>query len=169
MARISLTSRIDIKNIRQDRASKFWFNASAEECAELVERFGFLGVNSLAAELKINKSAHDSWDVSVHLTGEVVQACCVTREPVSEPVDFLIEERYVRSLEKCSEIEVSLDGAELLQDDNIDVGEMLAQSLAISVTAWPRAPAAPEQYATDEEESDHPFAGLADMKNWRPE
>jgi hypothetical protein len=84
-------------------------------------------------------------------------------------VDFLIEERYVRSSGDQNEVEVSLDGTEPLQDDNIDVGEMLAQSLAIAVTAWPRAVDAPETYTTDEEPSDHPFAGLAALKNRRPE
>ena len=41
---------------------------------------------------------------------------------------------------------------------------MLAQSLAVAVTPWPRAPEAPETFAIGEESSDHPFAGLAALK-----
>ncbi len=169
MSRISLTSRININRIREDRLNMFRFNASADECAELADRFGFLAVNSLAAEFGMRKSTSDCWDVTGCLTGEVVQACGVTGEPVSETVDFLIEERYVRSSGEHGEIEVSLDGAEPLQDDNIDVGEMLAQLLAVSVTAWPRLVDAPERFTTEEKTTDHPFAGLAVLRGRRSE
>ena len=41
---------------------------------------------------------------------------------------------------------------------------MLAQSLAVAVNSWPRAPEAPETVTIGEETSDHPFAGLAALK-----
>ena len=41
---------------------------------------------------------------------------------------------------------------------------MLAQSLAVAVNPWPRAPEAPETITIGEEPSDHPFAGLAALK-----
>ena len=169
MPRINLISLVNINKVRQDKAAPFSFVATEGECQILAERFGFVAVKAVEATFSIRKSARDCWDVEGHLSGVVVQACGVTGAPVSETVDFLIEERYVRSTGDQNEVEVSLDGTEPLQDDNIDVGEMLAQSLAIAVTAWPRAVDAPETYTTDEEPSDHPFAGLAALKNRRPE
>jgi hypothetical protein len=169
MTRISMVSRINVNRIRQGKLNRFQFNASAEECAGLADRFGFLGVNSLRAEIEIHKSERECWDVSGRLIGEVVQACGVTGAPVRETVDFLIEERYVRSSGEHSEVEVGLDGEEPLQDDNIEVGEMLAQLLAVSVTAWPRAVDALERFTTDEKASDHPFDGLAVLRGRRPE
>ena len=115
------------------------------------------------------KLASDCWDVRGRLSASVVQACGVTGEPVPETVDFLIEERYVRSAEDPAEVEVRLDDAEPLQDGAIDIGEMLAQSLSLAVTSWPRAPHAPDKLNVDESVSGHPFAGLAALKSWRSE
>ena len=84
--------------------------------------------------------------------------------PLRETLDFLIEERYVRTAGDPEEVEVHLDEAEPLENGAIEIGEMLAQSLAVAVTPWPRAPEAPETVTIGEEPSDHPFAGLAALK-----
>ena len=98
------------------------------------------------------------------LKGEVVQACGATGVSVSESIDFLLEERYVRTAGDPEEVEVHLDEAEPLENGAIEIGEMLAQSLAVAVTPWPRAPEAPETVTIGEEPSDHPFSGLAALK-----
>ena len=116
----------------------------SEKC--FVTRFKFLDVLSLSAELIIRKSARDCWDVVGQLRGVVVQACSSTGVPLRETLDFLIEERYVRSVGNQEEVEVHMDEAEPLENGAINIGELLAQSLAIAVTAWPRAPEAPEIY-----------------------
>ena len=138
------------------------------ECQFLAARFHFIELRSLSAELCVRKSARGCWDVSGQLKGEVVQACGVTGVPVSETIDFLLEERYVRTLGNPDEVEVYLDEAEPLENGAIEIGEMLAQSLAVAVNPWPRAPEAAETFAIGEESSDHPFAGLAALKRQPP-
>ena len=97
-----------------------------------------------------------------------MQACSSTGVPVREIVDFLIEERYVRSVDNQEEVEVHMGEAEPLENEAINIGELLAQSLAIAVTPWPRAPEAPETYTSGETLPDHPFAGLAALKRQPP-
>jgi uncharacterized metal-binding protein YceD (DUF177 family) len=118
--------------------------------------------------LTICKSARDCWDVAGQLRGVVVRACRSTGAPLREVVDFLIEERYVRSVSSHEEVEVHMDAAEPLENEAINIGELLAQSLAVAVTPWPRVLEAPETFTIGEELPDHPFAGLAALKRRLP-
>ena len=131
----------------------------------MAERFGFLEVRALQADLRIVQVAKGSWDVRGRLTAEVVQACGVTGDAVPETVDFELEERYVQAVGSEDEIVVDLDEAEPLDGGRIDLGEMVAQSLALAVTPWPRSKDAPASFEAGEDERPHPFAGLASLKS----
>jgi uncharacterized metal-binding protein YceD (DUF177 family) len=168
MPQITLDTIISVDHIRRDSLNFFKFFASDHECQALASRFKFLDVKSLSAELSISKSARDCWDVTGQLRGHVVQACGVTGVPLCETVDFLIEERYVRSFGNLDEVEVSADEAEPLENGAINIGEMLAQSLAVAVAPWPRALEARETFTSGEKLPDHPFAGLAALKRQTP-
>lgn len=169
MPRTTLDSIISVDNIRPDSPSFVKFVASDKELKSLATRFDFLDVLSLTAELTICKSAPDCWYVTGKLRGLVVQACSSTGVPLREIVDFMIEERYVRSVGNQEEVEVYVGAAEPLENETINIGELLAQSLAIAVSPWPRAPEAPETYTSGEELPDHPFAGLAALKRQPPQ
>ena len=168
MPKTTLDSILNVDQIRPDSANILKFVASDKELKSLATRFKFLDVLSLSAELTIQKSARHCWDVAGPLRGVVVQACSSSGVPLRETVDFLIEERYVRSVGNQEEVEVHMGVAEPLENEAINIGELLAQSLAIAVTPWPRAPEAPEVYTCGEELPDHRFAGLAGLKRQPP-
>ena len=168
MPQINLKSIISVDHIRPDSRNFFKFFASECECRSLASRFHFLDVKSLSAELSIRKSARDCWEVTGQLKGLIMQACVATGDALCENVDFLIEERYVRMDCSPDEVEVHADEAEPLENGAINIGEMLAQSLAIAVTPWPRAVGAPETFTSGEKLPDHPFAGLAALKRQSP-
>jgi uncharacterized metal-binding protein YceD (DUF177 family) len=168
MPQVTLNSIISVDRISSDSRNFFKFFASDEERQSLTTRFQFLDVLSLSAELTICKSAWDCWDVAGQLKGAVVRACRSTGAPLRETVDFLIEERYVRFESSHKEVEVFMDVAEPLENEAINIGELLAQSLAVAVTPWPRVDEAPETYTSGEELPDHPFAGLAALKRRIP-
>ena len=168
MLKTSLDSIVKVDRIRPDSPNFFEFVASDKELKILATRFKFLDVLSLSAVLTICKSAQDCWDVVGQLRGVVVQACGSTGVPLRETVDFLIEERYVRSGGDQKEVDVHMGVAEPLENEAINIGELLAQSLAIAVTPWPRAPEAPEKFTSGGEFTDHPFAGLAAFKRQPP-
>ena len=131
----------------------------------MAARFGFAAVARLSARLKVKRAGPGHWNVTGKLQAEVTQLCGVTGEPVPESVDFNIEERYCRASEEGTDIDVSLDGFEPLVDGAIDLGEVVAQTLAISVNPWPRSVDAPHSFAVGESEKEHPFAGLAALKS----
>ena len=168
MPKTTLDSILHVDRIRPDSPNVYKFVASDKELKSLATRFKFLDVLSLSADLTICKSAQDCWDVVGQLRGVVVQACSSTGVPIRETVDFLIEERYVRSIGNQGEVEVHMGVAEPLENETINIGELLAQSLAIAVKPWPRSPEAPKTYTSGEELPDHPFAGLAALKRQPP-
>ena len=164
MPKVSLNSVISVNSIQPESRNFFKFVASGEERQILKTRFEFIDVLSLSAELFICKTARDCWRVNGQLIGVVVLACRSTGTPIRETVDFMIEERYVRSVSSHEEVEVYMDVAEPLENEAINIGELLAQSLGVAVTPWPRVNEAPETYTSGDGLPDHPFAKLAALK-----
>ncbi len=165
MQKMSLSTVIDVDSLPFSGPQICKIDCDESECAALAARFGFAAVVRLSARLKVKRAGPGHWNVTGKLQAEVTQLCGVTGEPVPESVDFTIEERYCRASEEGTDIDVSLDGFEPLVDGAIDLGEVVAQTLAISVNPWPRSVDAPHSFAVGESEKEHPFAGLAALKS----
>lgn len=165
MQKMSLSTVIDVDSLPFSGPQICKIDCDESECAALAARFGFAAVARLSARLKVKRAGPEHWNVTGKLQAEVTQLCGVTGEPVPESVDFTIEERYCRASEEGIDIDVSLDGFEPLVDGAIDLGEVVAQTLAISVNPWPRSVDAPHSFAVGESEKEHPFAGLAALKS----
>jgi uncharacterized metal-binding protein YceD (DUF177 family) len=165
MQKMSLSTVIDVDSLPFSGPQICKIDCDESECAALAARFGFAAVARLSARLKVKRAGPEHWNVTGKLQAEVTQLCGVTGEPVPESVDFTIEERYCRASEEGTDIDVSLDGFEPLVDGAIDLGEVVAQTLAISVNPWPRSVDAPHSFAVGESEKEHPFAGLAALKS----
>ena len=165
MQKMSLSTVIDVDSLPFSGPQICKIDCDESECAALAARFGFAAVARLSARLKVKRAGPGHWNVTGKLQAEVTQLCGVTGEPVPESVDFTIEERYCRASEEGTDIDVSLDGFEPLVDGAIDLGEVVAKTLAISVNPWPRSVDAPHSFAVGESEKEHPFAGLAALKS----
>lgn len=164
MTALSFASELLVETMQSGKLHKFEVVPSADEVAQLVERFDFIAVEDCRAAVEIRKVARGCWDVTGTLWATVTQACVVTGVPLTESVDFAIEERYVRDHEESETVEVSLDGVEPLKNGAIDIGELVTQSLALAVTAWPRSDDALDSYQLGEVEEEHPFASLSILK-----
>ena len=81
-----------------------------------------------------------------------------------ELVDFTIEERYVRKAENDDGIEVDLNEAEPLVGGAIDIGEMVAQTMGVAVTPWPKSSTSADSLTQEDVSDEHPFAGLAALR-----
>ena len=165
MQKMSLSTVIDVDSLPFSGPQICKIDCDESECTALAARFGFAAVARLSARLKVKRAGPGHWNVTGKLQAEVTQLGGVTGEPVPESVDFTIEERYCRASEEGADIDVSLDGFEPLVDGAIDLGEVVAQTLAISVNPWPRSVDAPHSFAVGESEKEHPFAGLAALKS----
>ena len=164
MQPVSLETHLDVDTLPVKGPFFGKLVCTLDECGALAERFGFLRISDVMAELRIDRVGPDAWDVTGRLAAEVVQPCVVTGEPVAETVDFAIEERYVRAASDDEEVVVGPEDSEPLVDGCIDLGEIVAQSLALGVSSWPRTADAPDRFEAGDTSQTHPFAKLGSLK-----
>ena len=142
--------------------------ADAAECAALAARMGLIAVDSLAAEATVRRLSGDAlYRVRGRISADVVQACVVTLDPVPGHVEEDFDELYATEGYEPPEDDEEAELPEIFDGQEIDLGELVAQILLLSLNPYPRAPGAELalKNAADEDVSDRrrPFEGLAEM------
>lgn len=148
--------------------------AKPAERAALADRFAIQSIGVLRAELTLRVLAGGAVvRVSGHVEAEVVQTCVVTLEPVAQTVseDFVLSFGTEQSDEQpMTEIELSLDEEDPpdpILDGTIDVGEAVAEHVALALDPFPRKPGITFESGDDreveEEKRPNPFAVLAQL------
>lgn len=178
-------SRIVKTDEQVSAKEKLAIEANEKERAALAKRFELVSIDSLKAELTISTASNGEVTVRGPMTAEIVQNCVATLEPVPELVEDTIEVLFSPhvseddlpsdpdDLEDLSEEELMalLDQPEPLVDGKIDLGEVVAQFLAVVMNPYPRKegaelPAAVKtEEEADEEKRPNPFAQLAGLKD----
>lgn len=154
----------------------FKISANERERAGLAKRFGLVAIESLTAEGGLETLDDGRRAVlQAHLTARVIQSCVVTLEPVAAVVDERFTVEYDADVDPDAdspqavpeEIEIFLaepDPPDPLTDGGVDVGEAVAEHLALSLAPYPRAPGVdftpPSGFEPDEES---PFKALAGL------
>src|SRR5882672_6173204 len=141
--------------------------ANPAERARLAERFGLLALDRLTAAVSLKRGRGGLIQVRGRLEAEVVQACVVTLEPVRSRLSESFAGAVVIGLE-------DEDPPEELIEGRIDLGETVAQQLAVALDPYPHAPGAeekpevPEQgESAAEKKTASPFAALARLRERR--
>lgn len=139
----------------RDRTVRQKLDAGPAERSALAARFGILGIGRLEGELALRRvRAGRAVRVEGRLRADVTQACVVTLVPVPQSVDTEFAVVFVPA-EDLKPIPVDEEGAvdieafaadedleEALPDGPLDLGELLAQELAVALDPYPRAPGA---------------------------
>ena len=121
--------------------------ATAEERAALARRFGLRALDRLEARLTAAPEAGGA-HIAGTLVADLVQACVATDEDVPAHIEMPFAIRFVRGLDESGggeeEVELSDEDCDLLplEDERIDLGEAVAQTLALNLDPYPRAPGA---------------------------
>lgn len=146
--------------------------AGAAEREALARRFGLLALDSLTADIALSRDG-DAVTLSGRLRAEAIQACVASGAPVPAAIDEPIALLFrPASGDNRADEEVELDEGELdvLFHDHaaIDVGEAVAQSLALALDPYPRATgaeAALKAAGVKSEAEAGPFAALAALRD----
>ena len=118
--------------------------ADEAERRALARRFAILAIESLVARVALHRTRRGDVAVSARISARVLQECVVTLEPVCGE----IEEEVALSLRPVDEdafrqktVVIPADeDFEPFFGDRIDIGELVAVELALSLDPFPRAP-----------------------------
>ncbi|MES2607414.1 MAG: hypothetical protein V4544_01575 [Pseudomonadota bacterium] len=120
----------------------YTIKASDEECKKLAERFDFVVLNALEFVYTATHLGGKSIDFKVigAMKASLAQRCSVTLKEIPEEVDDMFSFRVVHpKQEKEFELELSeFEDFEFSSDGIIDLGEIGAQYLSLSVDPYPR-------------------------------
>lgn len=144
--------------------------ATDEEREALAKRLGLVAIERLAAHCVLDHSA-----AGIRARGRIkaalTQSCVASGEPLPAFVDEAFELKFQPEPEHVPDDEIELSGDELdvIFHDGlaIELGEAIADTLAVSLDPYPRGPNAEvalKQAGVISEEQAGPFAALAALK-----
>ena len=116
-------------------------SATPAECAALAARFGILGIAAFAARLRLRPESDGAVLAEGRFTAAVTQACVVTLEPVAQQVDEAFACRFLPAGAIAEEGPEEIDAIET-NGGVADLGEAVAEALALALDPYPRAPGA---------------------------
>lgn len=160
--------------------------ANAEERARLAERFGLIGIDSLKAEVWVApEPGGELFRMDGAFTADVTQTCVVTLEALPAHVEDSFVRLYSTAADADDPVDEHLDldaedPPDPVEGGHIDVGEAIAEQLALSLDPFPRKPGisftdySPDPTggsadsvagAAESGAADGPFAALARLKD----
>lgn len=150
----------------------FAIEASAAERAALARRLEIPVLHELRAHGRIAfRGGRKVIAVTGRLEAVLDQVCVVTLEPFTGRVAESFERLFTREPEKVEEelvLDAEGDMPEPLTDDILDLGELVAEELAVAMDPHPRAPGADveaERLLAGQEKPQGPFAALGRLKS----
>lgn len=155
-------------DVRQCDGREIVLVANADERAALTERFDLVRIDELEATLTLVRQ-----DDAVNATGSFkaryVQTCSVSAEDLPVSVAEPLALRFVPSaVDPAEEVELEIDSRDPdeieFSGTIIDLGEAVAQSLALAIDPFATGPQAAAARKRLRAESDSPFAALAALK-----
>ncbi len=125
-------------------------SARPKELEALAKRMNLPAIRALSATLRIAPEGGGAYMVRGALTAEVEQECVRTLEIFPATVRAEVERLFVpadspeaRALEAGAVMELDADAPDepdIIRDAEIDLGELAAEVLALSLEPWPRKP-----------------------------
>lgn len=151
-------------------AARFRIEASEAEAAALAHRFGIPAIQALAAEVTLQRRPGGDIGFAATLVARATQICVVSLEPFEVAFEEPFTLVFRAGIDEDEADRLALEDLndeiiEPLVDDTIDIGEVIAQQLAVALDPYPRAPgiaAAGHEEATEDagDGAESPFAVL---------
>lgn len=142
--------------------------ADEAERLALARRFRVRAIERLDADYSLDADG-EGWLAHGTLRARVIQACVASGQDVPEVIEAGFAIRFLRESEpEAEEIELSQEDCDVMtiENDRIDMGEAVAQTLALNLTPYPRAADAAEylrKMGVKSEEEAGPLAALRDL------
>ena len=149
--------------------------ATDTERESIARRLGLVSLDRLAAHCALDRQGAGNDGASIRARGRIkaslAQACVATGEPLPAYIDEAFELHFQPEPVRTPDDEIELSGDELdviFHDGSaIELGEAIADTLAVSLDPYPRGPNAEvalQEAGVISEEQAGPFAALAALK-----
>lgn len=165
-----------VEGLTPDKVRKETVEANAKECAALAKRFDLRDLSNFRADIRIRRvEGGDVVRLEGKLSADVVQTCVVSLQDVHAHIEgefdtFLAEENKHAAKKFGDEAEFGIDdddsAPEVIQNGQLDLGEIAAQYLAVELDPYPRAPGvslAAQLAEAGIEVKNNPFAVLKNL------
>jgi uncharacterized metal-binding protein YceD (DUF177 family) len=158
-------------SIRQVDTRAHHLEANEAERAALARRFGIVAVHRLAADITLERNGLEV-EAAGRFEAEIVQSCAVTGDDLPTTIREKLVLRFVPETGPGApdeEIELEADDLDEIfySGEIFDLGEAVAQSLALAIDPYatgPNADAVRKQAGLLGEEDAGPFAALKVLK-----
>lgn len=144
--------------------------ASEAERAALAKRFGLAALDRLEADYALTEEA-GAILARGRVRATLAQPCIASGEPVTETIDTDFALRFVveDGAAEGEELELDAEDVDTVGYDGqaIDMGEAVAETMALAMTPYPRSPDADavlKEAGVLSEEQASPFAALLGLK-----
>lgn len=170
-----------VDEVREDGKSLVELEASPAERAALAEAYGLVDLAKLTARLHLKKRG-STIDVTGQLQARLTQTCVVSLEPfevdLADPIErsYAPEAQVLAAWEELARLEAANspdpipDPPDQIIEGKINLGALVAESLALALDPYPRKPGV--AFASPDDPSqgpdDSPFAVLARLKAGPP-
>jgi uncharacterized metal-binding protein YceD (DUF177 family) len=143
--------------------------AEPEELVRLAQRLGLPGMAALSASLQVDRARGGGVHVRGHLAADLTQTCVVTLEDFPVSISVPVDRYYMPASVLAGDEHPEDEDIDPIENGEIDLGELVAETLALSLDPYPRKPGVAflENSATGDEESEtqmKPFAELARLR-----
>ncbi len=161
-----------IHDLRHLPAQPVKLVATPAECAALAARFGLVAVKRFEAKVSLSADG-PTVRAAGRLHADIVQSCAVSGEELAVRIDEAVALHFVPAIAAPpGEVEIELAAHECdeieFDGDRFDLGEALAQGLALAIDRFATGPGADEarrRAGLLDEGTSGPFAALAGLKN----
>lgn len=166
MTQPEFSHRVDRRHLPEEPVA---LAANTEERAALAKRFGLVRIDSLEAEIRLEPDG-EAVKAEGRFRAAVVQSCAVSGDDLPVAIDEAMQLRFVPDAPVTAD-EVELEESELdevpFDGQMMDLGEAVAQSLALAIDPYavgPEAERVRQQAGLSDEGASGPFAALAALK-----
>ena len=144
-------------------------SAEPTECAALAARFGLPAIHSLAAELKVSRWRGEGLKIEGRFSADLDQTCVVSLEAFRSTLSDTFESYFLPAGRNAGKDEAAIEegDAEPFKDGVIDMGEAVAEAMALALDPYPKKPGISFDDIvedTDSSQEQNPFAGLSHLK-----
>lgn len=165
-----------VADLPTKRPTTFDIAPDATVTAAILDNLGLLALRKLRFQGEISPEAKSGWRLTGRLGATIEQPCVLTLAPVTTRLDEDVMRRFVKESEEFEaggETQMPEDDSiEILQPE-IDLGEIMVESLALALPLYPKAEGVEVETTVFAEpgvtpmkdEDTRPFAGLKGLRD----